>query len=120
MSMALKADVVKACKSAGTEKPVDLVYLSSVTMGDRDLELEVLGMFLAQIPNYIQLINSAKTKQEIYLAAHTVKGAASNVGALRLAELARNAENSGKFDLNSILAELDLITKYVSLLSSKA
>ncbi len=56
MSMALKADVTQACRYEGTEKPVDLVHLSKVTMGDRGLELEVLKMFLTQIPNYISTI----------------------------------------------------------------
>ncbi len=120
MGMALKADVVEACKCAGAEKPVDLVHLSRLTMGDRDLELEVLKMFLAQIPNYIEMIKSAKTEQEIYVASHTIKGAASNVGAFKLAELARNAEKHSAFDLKVILSEMGLITDYVSMLSSEA
>ena len=120
MGMALKIDVAEACKCAGTEKPVDLVHLSRLTMGDRDLELEVLKMFLAQIPSYLELIKSADSKEEIYNAAHTVKGAAANVGAFPLADLARNAEENHEFSMQAILDEFSRITEYVSMLSSEA
>lgn len=120
MAMALKADVLQACKFDGTEKPIDLVHLSRLTMGDRALEIDVLKMFLAQIPTYIEMIKSAKTDKEIYVASHTIKGAASSVGAFNLADLARNAEKIGVFDLNAILAEMGLITDYVSMLASEA
>ena len=46
MPMALKRDVAHAARAAGNAKPVDLVHLSALTMGDRDLEREVLGVFL--------------------------------------------------------------------------
>ncbi len=120
MGMALKIDVVEACKCAGTEKPVDLVHLSRLTMGDKDLELDVLKMFLAQIPSYLEMIKSASTKDEIYNAAHTVKGAAANVGAFPLANLARDAEQTHEFSMKEILDEFSRITEYVSMLSSEA
>ncbi len=119
MGMALKIDVAEACRGAGTEKPIDLVHLSRSTMGDRDLELEVLKMFLAQMPSYLQMIKSAKTDDEIYNAAHTIKGAAGNVGAFALADLARNAEESRSFSMRKILNEFSRITEYVSMLSSE-
>ncbi len=120
MAMALKADVVQACKCAGTEKPIDLVHLSRLTMGDKELELDVLKMFLAQIPNYIDMIKSAETSDQIYIASHTIKGAASNVGAFNLSDMARNAEESGVFDLSGIIAEMGSIAEYVSMLSKEA
>lgn len=119
MGMALKVDVAEACKSAGTEKPIDLVHLSRLTMGDKDLELDVLKMFMAHIPNYLEMIKSAKTDDEIYVAAHTLKGAASNVGAFSLAQMARDAEQSRHFDIQGILEELGKITEYVSMLASE-
>lgn len=120
MGMALKVDVAEACKSAGTEKPIDLVHLSRLTMGDKDLELDVLKMFLAQIPNYLQMMKSAQSSDEVYVAAHTIKGAASNVGAFSLAQMARDAEQSQSFAQQEILAEFSKITEYVSLLASEA
>lgn len=118
--MALKADVTQACRYEGTEKPVDLVHLSKVTMGDRGLELEVLKMFLTQIPNYISTIKLAKTSDEIYRAAHILKGAASNIGAFPLAQYASLAETNGKFELNAIIKEFAHITEYVAMISAEA
>lgn len=120
MGMALKADVAEACKSAGTEKPIDLVHLSRLTMGDKELELDVLRMFLAQIPNYLQMMKSAKNSDEIYVAAHTIKGAASNVGAFSLAQMARDAEQTQQFAKQDIMIELSNIIDYVSMLVSEA
>lgn len=120
MSMALKVDVAEACKSAGTEKPIDLVHLSRLTMGDKDLELDVLKMFLTQIPNYLEMMKSAKNSDEIYVAAHTIKGAASNVGAFSLAQMARDAEQSQRFEMQNIVNEFSEITEYVSFLASEA
>jgi len=88
-------------------------------MGDKDLELEVLKMFLAQIPNYVDMIKSAKTDEAIYVAAHTLKGAASNVGAFPLAEIAKEAEEAKHFQLNDVIAELGKITDYVADLSQQ-
>ena len=119
MGMALKVDVAQACKCSGTEKPIDLVHLSRLTMGDKALELDVLKMFLAHIPNYIEMIKSAKSEDEIYIAAHTLKGAASNVGAFQLADIAREAEKNNKFAMKSVLNEMGEIADYISILASE-
>jgi HPt (histidine-containing phosphotransfer) domain-containing protein len=120
MGMALKADVAEACKSAGTEKPVDLVHLSTITMGDRALELEVLKMFLVQIPDYIKMLKSANDKDSVYMAAHTLKGASSNIGAFPLANIAKQAEETGVIPMQEFVNELGKIADYVSELSCEA
>ena len=97
MGMALKKDVLAACRQAGTEKPVDLVHISSITMGDRDLEHEILSMFAAQIPSYLELARNCANSAEVKRVAHTIKGAARSIGAFRLAEIAVESEESGVF-----------------------
>ena len=119
MGMALKVDVAQACKCSGAEKPIDLVHLSRLTMGDKALELDVLKMFLAHIPNYIEMIKSAKSEGEIYMAAHTLKGAARNVGAFQLADIAGEAEKNNEFSMKSILHEMGEIADYISILASE-
>jgi len=89
-------------------------------LGDKDLELDVLKMFLTQIPNYLEMMKSAKNSDEIYVAAHTIKGAASNVGAFSLAQMARDAEQSQSFEIQNIVNEFSEITEYVSFLASEA
>lgn len=120
MGMALKADVAEACKNAGTEKPVDLVHLSTITMGDKTLELEVLKMFIVQIPEYINMLKSANDKASVYMAAHTLKGASSNIGAFPLANIAKQAEDTGVIQLQEFVSELGKIADYVSELSAEA
>ncbi len=113
MAMALKADVVQACREAGTAKPIDLVHLSRQTMGDRNLEIEVLKLFSAQLSQYLEMAKSAESSEEIYRVAHTIKGAARGVGATELSEIALAAERSERFDINQLSDEFDRIYTYI-------
>ena len=117
MSMALKSDVAMACRASGLDKPVDLVHLSSLTMGDRKLESEILGMFAAQIPQFHGMIESASGIEDVKRAAHTIKGAAQSIGAFRLAEIAKDGESTGKIKLDAFNAEMDSIRNYIEQLS---
>lgn len=118
MGMALKKDVVHACRKAGTEKPVDLAFLSAQTMGDATLEREVLSLFVAQIPQFLDKVCSVDGSSEANRTAHTLKGAAKSIGAMRLAELAENGEKNGKLDEAAIVAEFERIADYVNELSN--
>ncbi|MEM9279169.1 MAG: Hpt domain-containing protein [Pseudomonadota bacterium] len=112
--MALKKDVLAACRSAGTDKPLDLVHLSSVTMGDRTLEKEILSMFAAQIPGYLKLVREANQPSDVRKAAHTIKGSARSIGAFRLAELAKACEEKECFDLAVLETEFRTVADYIS------
>ena len=113
MGMALKKDVAQACRKAGTAKPIDLVHLSNQTMGDRNLEVEILKMFSAQMAHYIDMAKAARNKADIYRVAHTIKGAARGVGAIDLAEIALAAEREERFDFDLLCAEFDRIDAYI-------
>jgi HPt (histidine-containing phosphotransfer) domain-containing protein len=73
-------------------KPVDLVYLRRFTMGNRELEREVLQLFVTQAPVYLRLLRAAESVKQWTDAAHTLKGAARAIGAWRVALCAENAE----------------------------
>jgi len=83
---------------AGTEAApapgdvIDLAHLRRFTLGDRNLELEILGLFIDQVPASIEALRHARTDQQWTMAAHTLKGSARAVGAWRLAKLAEHAE----------------------------
>jgi len=114
MGMALKSDVTKACSQMGTQKPLDLVHLSSLTMGDRGLELDLLKMFAGQIEQYQDsLKNSCDDTDDLKRVAHTIKGAAKSVGAFGLAELAQKAEDTGYADLKEFEEEMKAIRGYI-------
>ncbi len=117
MAMALKSDVAQACQSEGSQKPIDLVYLSSQTMGDRALETEILGMFAVQLPQYTNLIKTSVGNEDMYRAAHTLKGAARSVGAFQLAELAADIEQSGVLHVEALDEAVSLVCDYIKTIS---
>jgi HPt (histidine-containing phosphotransfer) domain-containing protein len=73
-------------------RPVDLVHLSRYTLGDREIECEVLGLFANQAAIYLDRLAQAADDAEWREAAHSLKGSAKAVGAWRTAEAAERAE----------------------------
>ena len=77
--------------------PVDLVHLSRQTLGDRELEKEVLGLFVNQSTLYLKRLQAAKSIKERKSVAHTILGSARGLGAWQVAkEAARFEELCGK------------------------
>ena len=102
--MAMQASISEAainCTAASGEAspPVDLAHLRRYTMGDRVLELEVLGLFADQLPISIAALKTAASAKEWGMAAHTLKGSARAVGAWSLAALAESAERIAPDDV---------------------
>jgi HPt (histidine-containing phosphotransfer) domain-containing protein len=79
--------------AARRARPIDLSHLGSQTMGDRELEREVLGMFVEQAKSVRKQIGKADMKQRLFLA-HALKGSARGVGAFPIAECAGAIERS--------------------------
>jgi HPt (histidine-containing phosphotransfer) domain-containing protein len=73
-------------------EPIDHAYLSRFTQGNAELEREVLELFAAMMPRYLEGLRAATTTKAWKDAAHTVKGSAAAVGARRLARFAEMAE----------------------------
>lgn len=71
---------------------IDREYLARFTLCNAALEQEILELFAAQLPLYVQQLRDAETSRPWREAAHAVKGSAAAVGANRLANLARLAE----------------------------
>ena len=78
--------------TAACSKPVDLVHLARYTLGNRELEHEVLELFSRQSVVYLARLSDAKTDREWLEAAHTIKGSARAIGAWRLGTCAEKAE----------------------------
>ncbi|QND47336.1 Hpt domain-containing protein [Rhizobium lusitanum] len=74
------------------ERAIDLVHLAKQTMGDKALEVEVLQMFARQARSCLQEIGSGDSKR-ILAASHRLKGAASAVGAFKVADAANALES---------------------------
>jgi HPt (histidine-containing phosphotransfer) domain-containing protein len=111
--MALKADISRAALADGTAKPVDLVHLSTQTLGDRELEIQVLGVFTSQAGIYVNAWKAAKGAEARRRAAHSLKGAARGIGAWTLAEIAEQAEAPGFKGIVELEAEVVRVCDYI-------
>jgi HPt (histidine-containing phosphotransfer) domain-containing protein len=76
----------------GSSRPVDLAHLARQTMGDRDLEQEVLTLFVQHAVSVRDRIAGADVKERLLLA-HGLKGSARGVGAFAIAGCATDIEN---------------------------
>ena len=75
-----------------SSRPIDLVHLSRYTLGERELEREVLELFCSQSLLYIERLRSAKSDQDWKEAAHSLVDSARMIGAWRASEAAERAE----------------------------
>jgi HPt (histidine-containing phosphotransfer) domain-containing protein len=76
-------------------RPIDLVHLSRMTLGDRALERDVLMLFDRQIDMLMQRIETAAAPIAS-AAAHTMKGSAQGIGAFALATAAGQVEEAAR------------------------
>lgn len=84
---------------AGTVAPpdpvIDLEHLFAFTDGDLQLERELSALFLSSAEVYLQrMADALRTGAPWRDTAHALKGASSNLGARRVAGLAREAEGA--------------------------
>ena len=76
-------------------RQIDLVHLARQTLGDVELEREVLSLFVVQSQVYLLRLQAAENAADWKRAAHTLKGSARGIGAWQLAEAAEAAEALG-------------------------
>ncbi|KKC32918.1 Hpt domain-containing protein [Devosia psychrophila] len=73
-------------------RPVDLVHLAKQCLGDENLELEILRLFDTTVKTYFDRLELAANYDDLALNLHSIKGAASGVGAWTIADLAKGCE----------------------------
>jgi HPt (histidine-containing phosphotransfer) domain-containing protein len=85
---------------------LDTDHLQRMTLGDAELEREVLAMFSAQASGLIGSL--ADLPPEAQALAHTLKGSARAIGAFRVADAAEHLEDTLRdgVDPNRALTEL--------------
>jgi HPt (histidine-containing phosphotransfer) domain-containing protein len=83
-----------AAVPAATTAAIDHAHLRRYTMGDLQLENEVLDLFAGELPRTLASLQAAATQKEWKIAAHTLKGSARTVGAWRVATAAVDAERA--------------------------
>lgn len=99
------------------ERPVcvlDLVHLRTYTLGMADLEREILGLFLEQLPKSLEALAGSESARDWHMAAHTLKGSALAVGAKRLAAIGANAEATDCFNADARSSVLFQVAEAIS------
>jgi HPt (histidine-containing phosphotransfer) domain-containing protein len=67
---------------------LDVNYLNRATFGDKPLRSEIIGLFLAQVNGLARQLETPLDATAWRFLTHTLKGAASAVGAQYMAEIA--------------------------------
>ena len=97
---------------ADTERPIDLVHLARMTLGDRSLEREVLQLFVRQAAVLLGRMNAAEPNAIAGLA-HTLKGSARGLGAWRVAYAAEALERAPDMAPDALAAALSALRTVV-------
>ena len=85
-----------AASKAGRGKtaPVifDRTHLAQYTMDSPELEREIIGLFMAQLPDILYRLQNADSSADWRIATHTLKGSAFAIGACKIGDLAKKLE----------------------------
>ena len=89
------ADSVVAPPIAPVDRPIDLGHLARMTLGDRELEREVLRLFERQAEMLLVKMRGASASATAGYA-HTRKGSARGIGAGAVAKAALEVETAAQ------------------------
>jgi len=98
-----------ASSRAPDDRPIDLVHLARMTLGERSLEREVLQLFDRQSTLLLARMRSAAPAGVLTLA-HTLKGSARGIGAWRVARAAEALETADAAATGAALEALSAAT----------
>jgi HPt (histidine-containing phosphotransfer) domain-containing protein len=90
---------------------LDRAHLARYTMENRELEREIITLFMQQLPATTALLRTATSQSDWKHAVHTLKGSAAAVGAIRINALALELEthtfDTDRKAVKNLLAALD-------------
>jgi HPt (histidine-containing phosphotransfer) domain-containing protein len=103
-------DPVVAPPLSPADRPIDLEHLSRMTLGERELEREVLRLFDRQSDMLMVKMQEA-APAAISAYAHTLKGSARGIGAWSVARAAHAVETAAQAsDIASLAPALSNLT----------
>ena len=89
-----EAFVQEAFANEPKHTPIDLEHLSRQALGDPGLTDEVLRLYATMVQVYLKRIEDSTTTSQLIEHLHTLKSAASGVGAWTVRDLAKRAEDA--------------------------
>ncbi len=111
-------DLTMVVQPENDQKLFDFNHLDKMSMGNREFQEELIMTFFEDvIIRYRKLEEwiQSKSIDKIINEAHTIKGASSSIGAVKIAEEALAIELSGKHnDLENVLQRLHNMEKLIS------
>ena len=87
-----QASTKKSGRTDVSQVVFDRAHLTQYTMESPELEREIVGLFLAQLPGILDRLRKGCTGADWRIATHTLKGSALAIGARRIGDLARELE----------------------------
>ena len=85
-----------AASKSGRTKTVPVIFdrshLAQYTMDSPDLEREIVGLFVAQLPAILDRLQNVNSREDWRIATHTLKGSALAIGACKIGDLAKKLE----------------------------
>jgi HPt (histidine-containing phosphotransfer) domain-containing protein len=82
-------------ESGASPAVLDLDHLARYTVGNRELEQELLRLFRAQLRAQVTGVAQASDADDWRFATHTLKGVARSIGAWAIADTAEKLEQLG-------------------------
>ncbi len=113
----------KDSEAAQAQKVFDREALLDRVMGDEEAARDIVEMFLADVPVQVALLEKALADGDAVVAerqAHSIKGSAANVGALRLRDVSFKAQEAAREgNLSGVVLLLPGIRQEYELLKSQ-
>ena len=114
MGMAVAIDSRDISAAGPASRPVDLVHLARQTLGNRDIEAEVLRLFVRQSPHMMARILGAIDDQVRRDAAHGLCGSARAIGAWGVAETADALAHGSPTDPGDVTVKMSALDRAVA------
>jgi len=114
----LEEEIPGETRPVSGQELFDFNHLKKMSMGNKEFQEELLLTFLEDIITRYRRLEDwiqSKSIDKIINEAHTIKGASSSIGAVKIAEEALAIELSGKHnDLENVLQRLHNMEKIIS------
>lgn len=82
----------KSRRTTASQVVFDRAHLAQYTMDSPELEREIVGLFVAQLPAILERLLNVSSRADWRIATHTLKGSALAIGAYKIGDLARKLE----------------------------